>query len=357
MHYIAICAILIMRFVVNVHKHETKMWQNMYFMCVLLCKTHKKSGIRHVRGNTGFTKIADRKVRIHKMTKKHVRWGWVFVSPYLFHLLVLTLIPLFISVYFSFVRYDLLTPPKWVGLQNYYYTLTSPQTWYAFRNVTVYAVLLEAIKISGGCVLGVLLNQKIKGLSLFRNLYQLPGLTPTTAMALIWARMFNPNGGVLNIILGFVGLGPFMFNYSSNWLEVIFSVVIMTAWQMVGSTTIYVLAALQGISQDVMEAADIDGANSFHKFFRITIPLITPTIFFLMIIGFSGSLQTFETFYILGEATGAETEVINSMVYSLMWGSSQVGRASALGWVAFVYIGLITFLQKKFEKKWVHYDA
>ncbi len=292
------------------------------------------------------------------MTKKHMRWGWLFVSPYLFHLVALTFLPLIISLYFSFVRYDLMSPPRWVGLQNFAITLADENTWYAFRNVTVYAVLLEAIKISAGCIMGVLLNQKVKGLSLFRNLYQLPGLTPNTAIALIWARMFNPNGGVLNIILGFVGLGPFSFNYSSFWFEVIFSVVIMTAWQSVGSTAIYIIAALQGVSADVMEAADIDGANSFHKFFRITLPLITPTIFFLMIIGFSGSLQTFETFYILGEATGANTEVINSMVYSLMWGNTaQVGRASALGWVAFVYIGIITFLQKKFEKKWVHYDA
>ncbi len=292
------------------------------------------------------------------MTRKHMRWGWLFVSPYIISLLCFTLIPLLISIFFSFTRYDMLNPPKWVGLQNYVRTITDPKIWTSFRNVWVYAIMLESVQISLACVLAVLLNQKVKGLSAFRIIYYIPGLTPTTAVSLVWARMYNPNGGVLNTILGFVGLGPFLFTYSANWVEVIAAIVLMTLWKGVGHTTIYLIAGLQAISDDIIEAADIDGASAVRKFFKITVPLLTPTIFFLMITGISSALQVFESFYMLAENTGADVSVVNSKIYQLMWtGTSQVGLAAALGWVSFIFVALVTWLQKKYEKKWVHYDA
>jgi len=292
------------------------------------------------------------------MTRKHMRWGWLFVSPYIISLLCFTLIPLVISIYFSFTRYDMLNPPKWVGLQNYVRTITDPKTWTSFRNVWVYAIMLETVQISLACVLAVLLNQKVKGLSVFRVIYYIPGLTPTTAVSLVWARMFNPNGGVLNTILGFIGLGPFLFTYSANWVEVIAAVVLMTLWTGVGGSPIYLIAGLQAISNDIIEAADIDGASAARKFFKITVPLLTPTIFFLMITGISAALQVFESFFMLAENTGADVSVINGKIYQLMWsGTSQVGLAACLGWVSFIFVALVTWLQKKYEKKWVHYDA
>ncbi len=285
-----------------------------------------------------------------------MRWGWLFVSPYIISLLCFTLIPLLVSIFFSFASYNMVGKVKWVGLQNYASTITNRDTWIAFRNVWVYAILLESINISLACVLAVLLNQKVKGLSAFRVIYYIPGLTPTTAVALVWSRLFNPKGG-LNLILGFIGLGPFMFTFSTNWFEVIVAIVIMTIWKGVGGGTIYLIAGLQAISNDVIEAADIDGASAVKKFFKITIPLLTPTIFFLMITGISGALQVFETFFLLTEETGAETNVVNSMIYGMMWTQQRVGMAAALGWVSFIFVALVTFLQKKFEKKWVHYDA
>lgn len=287
-----------------------------------------------------------------------MRWGWLFVSPYVFSLLCFTLVPLIISIYFSFTTYDMMRPARWIGLRNYISTVTKKETWLAFRNVWVYALLLESLNISLACVLAVLLNQKVKGLSAFRVIYYIPGLTPTTAVSLVWSRMYNPNGGVFNVILGFIGLGPFAFTYSNNWFEVIVAIVLMTLWKGVGGATIYLIAGLQAISTDIIEAADIDGASATKKFFRITVPLLTPTIFFLMITGISGALQVFESFYVLTEDTGADTYVVNSRIYSLMWGANpRVGEAAALGWVSFIFVALVTWLQRKYEKKWVHYDA
>ena len=287
-----------------------------------------------------------------------MRWGWLFVSPYVLGLILWTLIPLVISIYFSFTRYDMMSPARWVGLRNFKLVIGERATWIAFRNVWVYAIILESLNISLACVLAVLLNQKVKGLSAFRVIYYIPGLTPTAAVALVWSRLYNPNGGAFNTILGFLGLGPFMFTFSLNWFEVILSVILMTLWKGVGGATIYLIAGLQAISTDVMEAADIDGATPVKKFFRITIPLLTPTIFFLMITGISGALQVFESFYLILENTGAETHVVNSMIYGRMWGHNpDVGFAAALGWVSFIFVAIVTYLQKKYEKKWVHYDA
>ena len=292
------------------------------------------------------------------MTKKHMRWGWFFVSPYIFSLVVFTGIGLVVAIYYAFTRYDLIQPPEWVGLQNFSRLIVRKDTWKAFRNVWVYTLLSLCVGTPTSLVFAVLLNQKIKGLSAFRVIYYIPGLTPTTATTLVWARLFNPKGGVFNRILGFVGLGPFDFNFSTNWFEFIVSIIIMGLWAGLGSGTIYYIAGLQSISKDLIEAADIDGASRVRKFFKITLPLLSPTIFFCMIIGVSSSLQVFEQFYLLQQDTGVEIHVVNSLIYSLMWGSrSVVGEASALGWLSFIFIALVTWLQKKYEKKWVYYEA
>ena len=269
-----------------------------------------------------------------------------------------TVLPLIISIYLAFTRYDLVHSPKWVGLQNFTRVIGSEQTWEAFRNVWMYAFMFESLNISLACFLAVLLNQKIKILSLFRVIYYIPTLTPMTAVTIVWGRLYNPKGGALNMLLGFIGLGPFLFTYSDNVFEVILSIVIMCLWKGVGGTTIYLIAALQSISEDVMEAADIDGASSVKKFFKITLPLLTPTIFYLLITGISGALQTFEVFYLLTQGTGNDLHVVNSLIYKYMWSAnSDVGQAAALGWTSFIFIAIVTYLQKKYEKKWVHYDA
>ncbi len=293
------------------------------------------------------------------MTRKHQRWGWLFVSPYIVSLLFFTLVPLVISIFLSFTRYDMLNPPKWVGLQNYIKaTIASEAVWKSFRNVWVFGIVYETFNISLGCVLAALLNQKIWGLSAFRLIYYVPGLTPTAASALVFNRLYNPKKGTLNMILGYIGLGPFKWNYSMNWFEVVVSIIIMQLWRGIGGSAIFLIAGMQNISNDVIEAADIDGAGPIRKFFKITIPLLTPTIFFLVITGIAGALQVFEPFFLLAKETGADVGVINTQIYGLMWmGTSQVGRAAALGWFSFIFVALVTYLQKKYEKKWVHYDA
>lgn len=291
------------------------------------------------------------------MTRKHVRWGWVFVSPYIFSLLFFTVIPLLVAIFLAFTRYNMITPPRWVGVQNFTNLILEPRTWKYFRTTWVFALMSVSLRISTSCVLAVLLNQKIKSISLFRIIYFLPALTPSTAVTVVWGRLFQPKGGVLNAIFGFIGLGPFAYIYSQNWLAITLTLSLFGVWSGAGYGSVLLIAALQAVSEDVLEAADIDGAGPVRQFFKIKMPLITPTIFYLTMTGVASALQAFETFYLFQPYFGADMTVVNARLYSLMWNQSLVGDAAALGWLSFIFIALITWLQKKYEKKWVHYDA
>lgn len=292
------------------------------------------------------------------MTRKHNRWGWVFVSPYIFALLAFTLIPLIASIYFSLCRYDMFDPPKFIGLKNYKYIIFEyERTWVGFRNTWLFGLFHLTLDTSVACVLAVMLNQKIKGIGFFRVVYFMPVLTPLTAVALVWSLMYQPTNGILNTLFGYIGLGPFQYTYSKNYLEIILSIVATTVWKGVGSTTIYLIAGLQSISTDVMEAAEIDGANGLQKFFKITIPLLSPTLFFLLITGAAGCLQVFEQFFLMLQNTGAEAYVVNGLIYDFVWSAEgKIGQGAALGWVSFVFIAILTIVQKVGEKRWVHYE-
>ena len=289
------------------------------------------------------------------MTQKHMRWGWFFVTPYVIGFLIFTLFPVLFSMYISFTDYNLFNPPTWVGMKNFINVIKSPDIWIGLRNIFTYAIIMQFLQIAVGCIFAALLNQKIKGLSMFRILFFLPALTPMAAVCFVWIAMYNPSYGVLNYLLSLINLGPFNYTFSSNWFEAVASIAVMQAWKGVGYTTLYLLAGLQGISEDVMEAATVDGAGPVRKFFKITIPLLSPTIFFLLMVGIIQSMQIFDPFFLMQQGTGADTTVIGTLIYNNAFVYSKVGLAAAIGWVSFVVIALLTLVQKKMEKRWVFY--
>ncbi|MBQ4517337.1 MAG: sugar ABC transporter permease [Clostridia bacterium] len=290
------------------------------------------------------------------MTKKHKNWGWVFVSPYIIGFLVFSLYPIVFSGYISFTDYDIFNPPQWVGFKNYITALNMADLWMGFRNVFTYVLILETLQISIGCILAVLLNHAIKGISAFRVMYFMPVLTPIVAVSFVWTYMYNPMYGVLNYLFKFIGLGPFKFTFSGLWVEVVASIAVMSAWKGVGYTTIYLLAGLQNISTDVNEAARIDGAGAVRKFFNITLPLLSPMIFFLLMKGVIDAMQVFDAFYVMQQATGANTTVIGTLIYNNAFEYSKFGLASAIGWISFIVIAILTLIQKRAEKRWVYYE-
>lgn len=293
------------------------------------------------------------------MNKRDLKWGYVLISPYVVSLIVFSLIPLVCLAYFSFAEYDLFNPPRWIGLDNYKDVLTNVDTWRAFRNVGWFALIYIPLNVGGACILGVALNTKLKGIGVFRTIYFLPSLMPWVAVSMIFTMLFNPVYGSVNFLLQSMGIGPFEFHLSQNWVEVVTTIAVVTVWKGLGYASLYVVAGLQNISEDVMEAAEVDGAGVFTKFFKITIPLITPTIFMLLLFALSTSLQAFDAFLVMigsGGVTSTEFTVINTLIYHEAFEASKVGIASAICWIALFAAFMVTLIQKWSEKKWVHYE-
>lgn len=290
------------------------------------------------------------------MTKKHENWGWFFAAPYALGLVLFTLIPTLFAGYISLTEYNLFNPPQWIGLENFVEVWTKPNIWYSFRNILVYAIIMQGIQIFFGCVLANLLNQGIKGTTAFRVMYFIPALTPMVAAAFVWSNLYNPVYGFLNQLLGYVGIDPLKYCYSNNWFEAVASIAVMQGWKGTGYTTVYLLAGIQGISKDVTEAAEVDGATGIKRFFKITLPLLSPTIFFLIMTGMITSIQVFEPFYLMQADTGANTEVIGTLIYNNSFVYGKAGYASAIAWTSFLFVAVLTYIQKAMEKRWVFYE-
>ncbi|MBQ7793281.1 MAG: sugar ABC transporter permease, partial [Clostridia bacterium] len=219
------------------------------------------------------------------MLKKDRKWGWLFVAPYILGLCMFFVIPVAFSLYYSFTDYNMVSDPNFVGLKNYIKALTDPDIWEAYRNTFAFVLAYLPAEIFLSAVLAVALNQKLKSIAVFRAIYFTPVIAPMVAVGAIWVMLYNPFGGIFNQIFGLFGLGPFEYVFSDKWYVVIISIAVLCIWKGIGSQAIYLLAALQSISNDIYEAADIDGVGTVRKFFSITLPLLSPTIFYLVMMG------------------------------------------------------------------------
>lgn len=291
------------------------------------------------------------------MTKKHQRWGWLFISPYIIGFLVFTFSAVIFTGYISFTNYNMIKAPNFVGIKNYINICKDPTLWAAFRNVLVYGVLVETLQLVVGCLLACAMNTKIKGIGIYRTAYFLPGLLPMVAVSFVWTYMFNPSYGIFNYILSAVGIDSLKYTFSTNWFEFILSIAVMNSWRGVGYVFLYLLGGLQNISTDVVEAATIDGAGPVKRFFSITVPLLSPTIFFLLVVGVINSIQAFDSFYVMttNAQTGANVESVGMMIYEHAFVFNETGIGAAIAWLAFILMMVLTIIQKKLEKRYVHY--
>lgn len=291
------------------------------------------------------------------MSKKHQRWGWVFVSPYLIGFIIFTFVAVLFSGYVSFTDYNLIRTPNWIGIKNYSNILKDPAVWASFRNVLIYGLLVESMQLVFGCILAVLMNVKTRGMGVYRTAFFIPGLVSMVAVSFVWTYMYNPSYGIFNYVFSYLGIGPFKYTFSSNWFEFLVSIAFMNTWRGLGYIILYLLGALQNISTDVIEASMIDGAGRIRRFFSITLPLITPTIFFLLVIGVINSIQAFDSFYVMvnNAETGANIESVGMLIYNHAFVYNEMGIAAAISWVSFAVMAILTVMQKKLEKRYVHY--
>ncbi len=283
--------------------------------------------------------------------------GFLWISPWIIGFLVFTLGPMVASLYFSFTQYSIGSTPTWIGLNNYQQAFTTdPLFWPSLGRTITYALMLVFFGIILSLLAALLLNQEIRGRNVFRALFYLPSLTPVVSLAVIWGWLLQPQNGLVNYLLGFIGIDGPSWLTSRSW--VIPSIVLISLWSSVGGGRMIIfLAGLQGVPQQLYEAAKMDGAGQLGQFWHITLPLISPTILFNAIISITGSFSVFSLAYIAtggGPNYGSWFYMLH--LYNNAFSFFEMGYASALAWILFALILALTLFQLWLSRRWVHYE-
>lgn len=307
--------------------------------------------------------LAGRMERTHRTTKtrslrqREELAGYLFILPGILGLLLFSVIPLGAAFVLSFTDYNMLQSPDWVGFRNYSYAFTDDDLFWPSLRRTFYFVLLDVpLGIVLSLALAVLLNQKLRGTSVFRTLFFLPSITPAVAAIFFWVWLLNPFFGIVNYALDKIGiLGPLWLQGTESAMP---SIAIISLWATSGGTRmIILLAGLQGIPQDLYDAAEVDGAGAWRKFINITVPMLTPTLFFITVLSVINALRVFTSVYIGTEGGPAyATWVFSYHLFKQAFQFFEMGYASALGWIFFVVIMAFTVIQFRLQSRWVHYE-
>ncbi len=286
--------------------------------------------------------------------KKKNRIGYLFAMPWLAGLVLFILVPIAATLFLSFTRYNMINPPDWIGLTNYKIMfLLDPAFWNSLYNTAYYVLGSVFLKVFLSMIFAVLLNNSYRGMRILKTVYFLPVVLPAVPVILLWKMMFNPSSGIINQFLRFFGVPGPTWLFSPVWSKP--AIVIMSLWG-VGGIIVIFLAGLQDIPEHLYEAADIDGASSFNKFRRITIPLLAPVILFNIVTGIIGASQVFaEAFVLTGGGPMESTMFMNLRIYLFAFKDGQMGYASAMAWVMFVILVPITALLFKASKRWLDY--
>jgi len=294
---------------------------------------------------------------VSRIQAKRYAVGYLFISPWIVGFLAFTLWPFLQSVYLSFTRYNIVSPAKWVGVANYRMLLTQDELFWKTAWVTIkFAAISVPLAIVIGVALAMLLNIDIKGITVFRTLFYLPSIVPTVASSVLFIWLLNPNIGLFNKLLATVGIHGPAWLKTAPWA--FYSLVLMSLWGVGGSMVIY-LAGLKDIPTPLYEAATIDGANSFRKMRHITLPMMTPVIFFNLVMGIIGSFQYFTQAFVISPTGGPQdsTYFYSLYLYNRAWKYLDMGYASAMAWMLFLIIIVLTTLVFRTQKRWVHYEG
>jgi multiple sugar transport system permease protein len=281
--------------------------------------------------------------------------GYTFVAPLLIGLIVFTYGPVLAAFGLSFTKGDYISTPKWIGLGNYQALLKDDLFWTSMRNTLYYVGGVVPAGLILSLLLALAMNQKLRGIVIFRSIFFLPTISSSVAISLMWLWIYNPEFGVLNFLLRLVGIkGPAWLS-SSEWAMP--AIIIMATWRGLGYNMLIYLAGLQGIPDVYYEAAEIDGAGGWAKFRHITVPLLSPTTFMLLILNVIGAFQVFEYTYVMtqgGPVYATLTIVLH--IYNNAFRSFVMGYASALAYVLFFILLGLTIIQFRLQNRWVHYE-
>jgi multiple sugar transport system permease protein len=285
--------------------------------------------------------------------------GYLLISPWIIGFVLFTLGPMLASLYFSFSRFSLVSAPRWIGLDNYWRAFSGgdPLFYGSFARTLAFAALFVPLGVGISLGLALLLNRDLKGLAVFRTLYFLPTLTPIAAAALLWLWLLHPEVGPVNYVLGQVGVKGPRWLGSQEWA--LPTLVVTALWGSVGgSRMIIFLAGLQGVPQELYEAAAIDGASRWQRFRHVTVPMISPITFFLLVLT---TIAAFRVFALAFVATGGgpayATWFYLLHLYTTAFRSLNMGYASALAWIFFVVVLALSVVQFRLATRWVYYSG
>ncbi|MBX3085466.1 MAG: sugar ABC transporter permease [Anaerolineae bacterium] len=279
---------------------------------------------------------------------------YLFVSPWLIGFILFTVGPMLYSIYISLTSWNLTTPPQWIGLGNYVTAAQDPRLRQALEVTFAFSLISVPLNVLLSFLVSLLMNVKLRGIYFFRTFFYLPLLVSGVAQAVLFSRIFDPNTGVINTLLRAFGIQGPLWLLDPNWA--LTAVIIMTLWTVGGNMIIY-LAGLQDIPPFLYEAAEIDGATTMQKFRYITVPQMTPILFFNIITGLIGALQTFTPGYIFGK--GGPGNSLLFYVYYLFTNAFnyfKMGYGSALAWILFVIVMILTLIIFRTSRSWVHYE-
>ncbi len=292
-----------------------------------------------------------------RSTKQRVKYALtiaVFLLPSLIPLLAFIIGPMIAAAWTSLHSWNLIGPMKWVGLNNYTTLLTDPGTQQAFLHTVYYIVGYLPLVYIGGLALALALNARLKGRALLRGVYFLPVVTSWVVVALVWRWLLNPSVGIVNWALGLIGIqGPGWYTDPAWSMP---SIILASAWKDLGFVMVILLAGLQTINPDLYEAAAIDGAGWWRRLFSITLPMLSPSTFFVVVLSLINGFQVFDQVYVMtGGGPNNSSRVVVQEVYDLTFRYGQAGMASALSWLLFIVILIITLIQFRGQKRWVNY--
>jgi multiple sugar transport system permease protein len=283
------------------------------------------------------------------------RWALAFLAPTLIGLALLSAGPILATLAISLTKWDLLTPPTFVGLDNFGALISDDRFLKALRNTFFYTVVSVPVGLAIALGLALALNQAVRGIALVRTAYFLPVVTSTIAIALVWQWIYNADSGLLNQVLGVVGLPP--QKWLTNPTLAMPSIIAMSIWQGLGVNIIIFLAALQGIPSELLDAASVDGAGRWARFRHVTLPLLTPAIFFTGVLALIAGFQVFDQIFVLIKPRPTDATItVVYFIYENGFKFFKMGYASAASWILFLIVALFTAVYFWSQRRWVHYQ-
>jgi multiple sugar transport system permease protein len=296
------------------------------------------------------------KLKQTKSQKKESREFYFFTSPWWIGLIIFVLGPMIASIIISFTKWDIISPPVWIGFDNYKdLFFDDPLFWKSMKVTVIFTFVLVPIQLTLSLLVAILLNQKIKGMKFYRTMFYLPTVLPVVASSMLWLWIFYPQG-LLNFFLSVIGITQQEF--LTNETLALPSIMLMSLWGSFGTNMIIFLAGLQGVPRTLYEAAEVDGASTWMKFKKITIPMLSPVIFFNFIMGTIGTFQVFTQGYLLTDGKPNHSTLFYVLyLYRKAFEYLELGSASAMAWILFIIIMGATALIMKSSKSWVYYEG